>query len=51
MLFGLCFLLLSIKGKMPAAGQGVQAVPRPQGLVGCGASTLRTLQGSKCKLD
>lgn len=50
MLFGLCFLLSSIKGKMPAVGQGVQAVPRPQGLVGCGGSTLRTRQGSKCKL-
>lgn len=50
MLFGLCFLLSSLKGKMPAVGLGVQAVPRPQGLVGCGGSTLRTRQGSKCKL-
>lgn len=50
MLFCLCFLLSPLKGKMPAVGQGVQAEPRLQGLVGCGGSTLRTLQGSKCKL-
>lgn len=49
-LFALCFLLSSFKGKMPAVGQGVQAVPRPQGLVACGGSTRRTLQGSKCEL-
>lgn len=50
MCFGLCFILLYPKGKMLAAGQEVQAVPHPQALVGCGDSTLRTLQGLKCKL-
>lgn len=49
--FGLCFILLSSKGRMPAVGREAQAVPLPQVLVGCGDSTLRTLQGSKCKLD
>lgn len=51
MYFGHCFNLLSLKGRMPAVGQEVQAVPLPQVLVGCGGSTLRTLQGSKCKLN
>lgn len=36
---------------MPAAGQEARAVPLPRVLVGCGDSTLRTPQGSKCKLD
>lgn len=48
--FGLCFVLLSPKGRMPAVGQEAQAVPPPQVQVGCGDSTLRTLQASKCKL-
>lgn len=38
------------KGRMPAVGREAQAVPLPRALVGCGGSTLRTLQGSKCKL-
>lgn len=42
-------IFLSLTEKMPAVGRGVQAAPPLQGLEGCGDSTQKTPQGSKCK--
>lgn len=44
-------VFLSLSEKMPAVGRGVQAALPLQGLEGCGDSTQKTPQGSKCKLS
>lgn len=42
-------VFLSLTEKMPAVGRGVQAALPLQGLEGCGDSTQKIPQGSKCK--